>query len=221
MHGYWNYFLWPGFLLIYNYKGNFMKKLLLAAAATAAFSSSAMADDSFYLRADAGLNMFNKFKVDGDKFKTKVSPSMEIGVGYGVMDNVRAELAYGYHFNPTAKNTTDGVTTKVKSNIQTLMVKGFYDAFDLGMAKVFVGTGVGLSKTSAKVSETGEDSAKIKSKNNFTYMFALGTSFDVADSVKIDVQYNFQDFGTLKSTNGVKGPKLRANTIKLGARFAL
>lgn len=198
-----------------------MKKLLLAAAATAAFSSSAMADDMFYLRADAGLNMFNKAKdaQTSTKMKAKVSPSMEVAVGYGVMDNVRAELAYGHHFNPTLKKGT----VKHKAKIQTLMVKGFYDAFDLGMAKVFVGTGVGLAKVSENITSTAN--AKVKAKNNVTYMFALGTSFDVADSVKIDLQYNFQDFGKTKShkvvTTEAGKTTYRANSIKLGARFAL
>lgn len=196
-----------------------MKKLLLAAAATAAFSSSAMADD-IYLRADAGLNMFNKAKNSaGYKEKSKTSPSMELGIGYGMMDNVRAELAYGYHFNPSRKGTHGTYSVKNKANIQTLMVKGFYDAFDLGMAQVFVGTGFGGSRLSAKVDTNSNgvsNSTKVKAKNNFTYMFALGAAFDVADSVKIDLQYNFQDFGKTKDKT-----EYRANTIKLGARFAL
>lgn len=199
-----------------------MKKLLLAAAATAAFSSSAMADDMFYLRGDAALNMFNKAKdaQSGVKMKAKASPSMEVAVGYGLMDNVRAELAYGHHFNPTMKKST----TKHKANVQTLMAKGFYDAFDLGMAQVFVGTGVGLAKVSEKVTVSNV-TTKVKAKNNFTYMFALGTAFDAADSVKIDLQYNFQDFGKTKSmkVNAVEAGKTayRSHAIKLGARFAL
>lgn len=206
-----------------------MKKLLLAAAATAAFSSAAIADNEFYLRADAGINKFNAVKVKNDKLKTKYSPSMELGLGYAVMDNVRGEFAFGHHFNPTAKKTVGGVTVKAKANIQTLMVKGFYDAFDLGMAQVFVGAGVGFAKVSAKVTASTNGAAeplKSKSKTNFTYLFALGTAFDVADSVKIDVQYNFQDFGKTKdvtASNGDKSGKaaLRSHAIKAGVRFAL
>ncbi len=201
-----------------------MKKLLLAAAATAAFSSAAIADNEFYLRADAGINMFAKSKVNSVKLKSKYSPSMELGLGYAVMDNVRAEFAYGHHFNPTAKKTVNGVAVKAKSNIQTLMVKGFYDAFDLGMAQVFVGAGVGLAKVSSKVSLTnaiGSDTYKAKAKTNFTYLLALGTSFDAADSVKIDVQYNFQDFGKTKSTADLTKIAYRSHAIKAGVRFAL
>ena len=197
-----------------------MKKLLLAAAATAAFSSAAIADNEFYLRADAGINMFTKSKVNDYKLKSKYSPSMEFGVGYAVMDNVRAEFAYGHHFNPSAKKTVDGVAVKAKSNIQTLMVKGFYDAFDLGMAQVFVGSGVGLAKVSQKVTY-GTTSKKAKAKNNFTYLLALGTAFDVADSVKIDVQYNFQSFGQTKATATVAKATYRSHAIKAGVRFAL
>jgi opacity protein-like surface antigen len=195
-----------------------MKKLLLAAAATAAFSSAAIANNEFYLRADAGINMFAKAtdKTTKAKMKSQYTPSMELGLGYAVMDNVRAEFAYGHHFNPTLKK---GSTAKHKANIQTLMVKGFYDAFDLGMAQVFVGAGVGFAKVSEKI--TGGVSAKVKAKNNFSYLLALGTSFDAADSVKIDVQYNFQDFGKTKATAAIGKTAYRSHAIKAGVRFAL
>lgn len=196
-----------------------MKKLLLAAAATAAFSSAAIADNEFYLRADAGVNMFNKVYTDAKK--AKVTPSMELGAGYALMDNVRAELAYGYHFNPGSKGTAPVLGAyKVKADIQTLMVKGFYDAFDLGMAQVFVGSGVGLAKVSQKFTY-GTTSEKAKAKNNFTYLLALGTAFDVADSVKIDVQYNFQSFGQTKATANAAKATYRSHAIKAGVRFAL
>jgi opacity protein-like surface antigen len=207
-----------------------MKKLLLAAAATAAFSSAAIADNEFYLRADAGINMFNKAKVAGLKLKAQTTPSMELGLGYSVMDNVRAELAYGYHFSKNRKASTTTDSVKVKGGIQTLMVKGFYDAFDLGMAQVFVGAGVGLAKLSENVdfSTTNSTLKKKSTQNTFTYLLALGTSFDVADSVKIDVQYNFQDFGktnSVKSTlvTGYEFGKVayRSHAIKAGVRFAL
>ncbi len=217
-----------------------MKKILLAAAVTAAFSSSAFANNDFYVRGDVAYNKFNNNKIDGVKLKGKYNPSMEIGVGYGVMDNLRAEIVYGYQFNPTKKyNTVDqdaGITYsgKLKAQIQTVMVKGYFDAADLGMAKIFVGAGVGMSRIKSKINssvteittgDTETESFKEKAKNNFTYSLALGSSFDVTDAVKVDLQYNFQDFGKSsgKFKDGTSMPKVsyRSHAIKLGARFAI
>ncbi len=202
-----------------------MKKILLAAAATAAFSSSAFAENDFYLRGDVAYNKFDKTKIGNDNLKGKYNPSMEFGVGYGVMDNLRAELVYGYQFNPTKKNTN----AKTKATIQTLMAKGYFDVADLGMAQVFVGAGVGMSQISTvkhTFSDAKTPSFKEKKKNGFTYSVALGSAFDVTDAVKVDLQYNFQDFG--KSSGKVKGDSTtttksayRSHAIKLGARFAI
>lgn len=219
-----------------------MKKLLLAAAATAAFSSSAFADNEFYLRGDAGYNKFNDVKVSGVSLKGKYSPSMEFGVGYNVMDNVRAELVYGYHFNkdrkwsktPVAGVKDDVRNVSLKGKIQTLMVKGYADVADLGVAQIFAGAGVGFAQkdftasvgtttitaptTTVAASTKTTDTAKKDKSNGFTYSLALGSSFDVADSVKMDVQYNFQDFGKVSKAYKVS---YRAHAIKAGVRFAL
>ncbi len=185
-----------------------MKKLLLTSAAVAALSTSAFAaDDSvFYLRADAGFDIFNNQKFEGIKIKSKYTGDISFGVGYKVMENVRTEVAYGYYFQPTRKGSgvdDDGDTAhvKTKANIQTLMLKGYYDVADLGMAKVFVGAGIGGFRISQKDSVV-DVSFKEKAKNNVSWLLGLGAGFEVTDAVTIDVQYNYQDFG--KSSGKVK-----------------
>ncbi len=308
-----------------------MKKLLLASAAVAALSTSAFADDSmFYLRADGGYHMFNsstdsiKSEVFGTVFKGKLkgkySPSLEFGVGYNVMENLRAELVYSYIFNTKRKgtdakghqfrnlqllnadNTADtglddgdeqgndsqqlgeiqvlhgpiaesatikgglnfgpNASDSAKSSIQTIMVKGYYDVADLGFAQIFVGAGVGMSMITTKHSitmpltkfeainsigdneevvlsgssanaeastSTQKISFKEKKKNNLTWSVALGAGFDVTDSIKVDVQYNYQDFGKSSGKIGKydefntskSKSAFRTHSIKLGARFAI
>ncbi len=205
-----------------------MKKLLLTSAAVAALSTSAFAaDDSvFYLRADAGFDIFNNQKFEGIKIKSKYTGDISFGVGYKVMENVRTEVAYGYYFQPTRKGSgvdDDGDTAhvKTKANIQTLMLKGYYDVADLGMAKVFVGAGIGGSRISQK--DTMYISYKEKAKNNFSWLLGLGAGFEVADAVTIDVQYNFQDFGKssgkVKDGDDVSKSAYRSHAIKAGVRF--
>ena len=89
-----------------------------------------------------------------------------LGVGYYVMDNVRADLTWDHYFDPKHKGTIDGEKVKLKSKADTLMVNGFVDLFDVSVAKVFAGAGVGMSMISGKISDE-DDSYKIKRKNNF------------------------------------------------------
>lgn len=274
-----------------------MKKLLLASAAVAAFSTSVLADDSmFYLRGDFGYHMFNNTKQSfksgdvqlfGGTAKGKYAPGLEFGVGYNVMENVRAELVYSYLFETTRKSSDSATYTlgdvangstqetavdatyyglgtwtnasnKAKTRIQALMVKGYYDVADLGFAQIFVGAGIGMSQITTKhsntntnttytntsaaavpagtaintatggnataVTQVGSGAYKEKKKNNFSWSLALGSAFDVTDSVKVDVQYNYQDFG--KSSGKISGitaskAAFRTHSIKLGARFAI
>ncbi len=208
-----------------------MKKLLLTSAAVAALSTSAFAadDSAFYLRADAGFDIFNNQKVNGIKLKSKYTGDISAGVGYKVMDNARAELAYAYYFTPTRKGSTTTTAAgqelhvKTKANIQTLMLKGYYDVADLGMAKVFVGAGIGGSRISQKNFEGNFPSVKEKAKNNFSWLLGLGAGFEVTDAVTIDVQYNYQDFGKssakIKGVNNFDKSKYRAHAIKAGVRF--
>jgi opacity protein-like surface antigen len=83
-----------------------MKKVLLTAAAVAALSTSAFAEgmmDQFYLRGDLGGVMVPKFKTNGAKQKTKFGLGLDLGVGYYIMDNVRAELVYTQPFGQNMK----------------------------------------------------------------------------------------------------------------------
>ncbi|MBP7189704.1 MAG: porin family protein [Rickettsiaceae bacterium] len=313
-----------------------MKKLLLASAAVAALSTSAFAaDDSmFYLRGDFGFHMLSKgkktitdtshvptgtpdVKIFDSKMKAKNLPSLEFGIGYNVMENVRAELVYSYLFNVTTKGsdnktignylgaptlnagavvagsytypgtvvaaggnvldvyTNKNFTNKAKTSIQALMVKGYYDVAELGFAQIFVGVGIGMSQITTKHSQSADKvqfesaaalanganaiypeavtgitptgavnvqvrgtaagtpgngttkeswTVKEKKKNNLTWSVALGSAFDVTDSVKIDLQYNFQDFGKSsgKGTNAkLNKSAFRTHSIKAGVRFAI
>jgi len=138
-----------------------MKKVLLVAAATVALSTSVMADDNmFYLRGDLGMNKFQGFtdKVDSVKLKTKWDSGVDLGVGYYVMDNVRAELVWAHPFNVEAKKsyTNNGIysgSVKHKATIDALLVKAYVDVADLGMAKLFVGGGFGLSMIKEKATD--------------------------------------------------------------------
>lgn len=200
-----------------------MKKLLLTTAAALAISSSAFADmDQFYLRGDVSMSKFDKLKAYGYSHKTKFNSfGLDVGVGTNVMDNMRAELVYNHAFATKAKNTEHGVTSHVKPQAQALMLRGLVDVADLGMAKAFVGAGLGWAKTSAKYTQP-KYSAKAKAKNNLAWSAHVGLGFDVADGVKADVAYSFRDYGKTKAFGGKDAAgkaAVRSHNLSAGVRF--
>jgi len=199
-----------------------MKKILLTAAAVATLATSTAyaAEDIFYVKGQVGWDKLNK--VSGAKSKSDVFAG--VGVGYYVMDNLRADLTFDHYFNPEHKITRKNVTTKAKSNANTLMVNGFVDLFDVSVAKVFAGAGVGISMVSGKVNTPAHtdtngnaqaaNSYKHKKKNNFAYALHLGASTEFAPGVNGELTYSFRDVGKAKG-----GAKLKGHHVAVGVRF--
>lgn len=196
-----------------------MKKLLLVAAATAALSSTALAEgesNMFYVKADVGANMMNKVtdKATGLKLKSKTNMFLDFGVGYYLMDNVRADLDLTFIVSPQLKKTgkdkfdasVKSVSVKKKGNIMALLVNGYVDVFDVSVAKIFVGGGVGMAQVKEKITYNGQftdgstENVKIssKKKNNFAYQLSLGASMELAPCVNGQLTYSWKDFGKTK-----------------------
>ncbi len=212
-----------------------MKKILLTTAAVAALSTSAFAemmDNQFYLRGDVSLSKFNNVSIDSAKHKSKWNAGLDVGAGYYMMDNVRAELVYNHVFSPkfnwstSANNAT--ISSKASATADAILARAFVDFADLGVAKLYAGVGAGWSKVTAKttVAATGlpNIAIKAKSKNNFAYSVHPGSGFDVAEGVKLDVAYSWRDYG--KSKNFVNAANvslgkatLRSHNLSAGVRF--
>ncbi len=195
-----------------------MKKILLAAATVATLASSCAyaAEDTFYVKGQVGWDKLNKVK----GLKSKNNVFLGLGVGYYVLDNVRADLTWDHHFDPKHKGTIDGEKVKLKSKADTLMVNGFVDLFDVSVAKVFAGAGVGMSMISGKVSDE-DDSYKIKKKNNFAYAVHLGAATEFAPGVNGELTYSFKDMGKFKKTGSYLLGSLKGHHVAAGVRFDL
>jgi len=210
-----------------------MKKLLLAAATSAAILSStafAAEENTFYLKANAGVNKMNQVKGDDVKLKSKFTPILDLGVGYYVMDNVRTDLTLGFVFNPEQKKTQDQIRYKSKANITTLMLNGYVDMFDISIMKIFAGAGVGISRVKEKHSESGPFgyswSASSKNKTNVAYQLTLGASAEVAPGVNAELAYKWMDYGKSKFKKDAYGYTPKSNSFKghhvvAGIRFDL
>lgn len=200
-----------------------MKKILLTTAAvlTLATSSAYAAEDMFYVKGQVGWDKLDKIK----GMKSNNNVFLGLGVGYYVMDNVRADLTLDHYVNPNHKGTAtlDGNKLpggKLKSQADTLMVNGFVDLFDVSVAKVFAGAGVGMSMISTKASATNVDSGKYKKKNNFAYALHLGASTEFAPGVSGELTYSYRDMGKFKTPK--EDPSLgslKGHHVAAGVRF--
>ena len=204
-----------------------MKKILLAAATVATLASSCAyaAEDTFYVKGQVGWDKLNKIK----SLKSKNNVFLGLGVGYYVMDNVRADLTWDHYFDPKHKGTTAGIpNVKLKSKADTLMVNGFVDLFDVSVAKVFAGAGIGMSMIKAKVTAPAQGAAvaiseSTKKKNNFAYAVHLGAATEFAPGVNGELTYSFRDMGKFKKNkdNKVSLSALKGHHVAAGVRFDL
>ena len=200
-----------------------MKKILLTTAAvlTLATSSAYAAEDMFYVKGQVGWDKLDKIK----GMKSNNNVFLGLGVGYYVMDNVRADLTFDHYVNPNHKGTAtlNGNKLpggKLKSQADTLMVNGFVDLFDVSVAKVFAGAGVGMSMISTKASATNVYSVKYKKKNNFAYALHLGASTEFAPGVSGELTYSYRDMGKFKTPKDVPSlGSLKGHHVAAGVRF--
>ena len=208
-----------------------MKKILLAAATVATLASSCAyaAEDTFYVKGQVGWDKLNKIK----GLKSKNNVFLGLGVGYYVMDNVRADLTWDHYFDPKHKGTisVNGVNranTKLKSKADTLMINGFVDLFDVSVAKVFAGAGIGMSMIKGKVTAPAQGATRAlsestKKKNNFAYAVHLGAATEFAPGVNGELTYSYRDMGKFKKNkdNNVSFSALKGHHIAAGVRFDL
>lgn len=204
-----------------------MKKILLttAAAAVLATSSAYAAEGDFYGRANVGFSKFSQVKQDGDKYKSENTGFFGVAGGYYLMNNVRAELAVDHFFNPTHKRSENNVKVKFKGQVTTLLVNAYVDLFDVSVAKVFAGAGVGMARNQVKETVSGSSSSiKSKTANVFSYALHLGASTEFAPGIHGELVYSYRDMGKTKKTKKVNVGTLnsiayKAHNVAAGVRF--
>lgn len=194
-----------------------MKKVLLTAAAVSvlATSSAYAMEDMFYVKANVGWSKLDDYKNEGTKFKSKNDIHFGVGAGYHVMDNARVDLTFDHFVNP---NSTDK-SGKVKGDINTLLLNGYFDVFSVDAMKVFVGAGVGMGQVNAKHTPTTGTSTKFKQKNTFAYAAHVGLGYELAQGVNADLSYSYRDMGKTKKETGFKAVHFKGHHVTAGVRF--
>ena len=181
-----------------------MKKFLLTTLTLLTFSSAA-ADSNFFVKANTGISKLNKT----GKFKLDNSSFVGAGVGYNLMDNVRADFMFDHFINPTFK-TQGG---KTKAEINTFLLNGYIDLFDISITKMFVGAGAGIARVKTK--SINSVSTKSKPGNNFSYTAYIGVSTEFAPSFHGELAYSWRDFAVQKDND----PSLKGHHVAIGIRF--
>ena len=193
-----------------------MKKILLTTVAAAVLSSSSAyaIENMFYVKTNVGWSKLNK--VHGLQSKNHVF--FGVGAGYRLMDNVRVDLTLEHFANPDYKNGSK----KIKGEINTLMLDGFIDLFDVDAAKVFVGASVGAGQVKAKKSGDliAENNGTAKQKYNLAFAGYVGGSYEFTPDITSDITYSYRDMGKTKKLEvDSKTVHYRGHHVGVGVRF--
>jgi len=184
-----------------------MKKYLVTAIAVSIFatSSAIAADSNFFVKANAGLSKLNKTS----NLKSDNTSFIGAGVGYNIMDNVRADLTFDHFINPSFK----AQGSKIKADINTFLLNGYIELFDISITKLFVGGGAGIAHVKTK--SINSVTTKSKAGNNFSYAAYIGVSTEFAPSFHGELAYSWRDFAVQKDNN----PRLKGHHVAAGIRF--
>ncbi|ABV75508.1 Putative outer surface protein [Rickettsia akari str. Hartford] len=222
-----------------------MKKLLLIATTSATILSSSIsfADDmgnEWYLRVDAGAAMFNKEqdKATSVKLKSNTTVPVDLGIGYYIFENFRADLTLGTIIGGKLKAsgsathapfTGTNVSVSHKPTITRLLINGYVDLTNFDLFDVFAGAGVGPALVKEKITYNGITglSSNTKNRTNISYRLTLGTSAQIADGVKAELAYSWIYDGRTKSKNVIYqgtsvltgGMRYQSHNLTAGIRF--
>ena len=112
---------------------------------------------------------------------------------------ILAELPFTLQENTSVNIPAD---LKVKPNINALYFKLYYDALKINdSAKIYLGAGLGVSAIQNKyvgfnpVTKESISEKEPIPKINFTYLAAIGASYDITENIAMSIEYNYIDFG--------------------------
>ena len=229
-----------------------IKTKLLALIVMFLLSCDAIAEPEktgFYLK--TGIAMMKNANInerldrtgkDKIQSKSRYSPSYTFGVGYYFNDFVRGDFVLGAnfidfkegHYNLYRNTGISKFVQKRKANIYSAMFNCYIDVIKLSDFSIFAGAGTGIAQLMENVRvNTGEyttanilfDQDRISRYRecfNFTYSLILGGTIKLNESFKLDIAYNYQDYGKLKPRNDpptLDYPSYKGHVVGIGLRF--
>jgi opacity protein-like surface antigen len=199
-----------------------MKKILLTAAAMSmlATSSAYAMEDMFYVKANVGWSKLNDYKGSSVEVKSKNDVHFGVGAGYYVMDNARIDLTFDHFVDPVHRKNTE----KLKGDINTLLVNGHFDVFNIDAMKVFVGAGVGLGQVKTQYSGNSDsDSGIAKQRNMFAFAGYVGAGYEFTQGITGELSYSYRNMGEIKKittkNDGISAIHYGGHHVTAGVRF--
>jgi opacity protein-like surface antigen len=211
-------------------------------------SSSALAENHFinsevlpYFRIDSGLVQFQRVNGlntinENSKLKSKTSNIVGAGLGVGVNfgDKIRSDITWSRHLQPELYSENNNTSVKRKPLIDAYFLNLYYETgIQFSIFNPYIGAGVGLATVKDKLSYLAINnnavdkwSYTINRKNNFAYKLMIGSAFDLNERIKLDLSYNYHDYGKTKSGIDLLGKQIgkthyHAHIISAGVRFGL
>lgn len=197
--------------------------IIVVINATTTFASN------LYVRGDIGMNKLvtekqSNLMVNGAKLKLKSQnfASIDIGVGYYLFNNLRAELLLSHLINPTTRGSSRVFSEEHKANINALLLGASLDIFSVGYANIILNGGIGFSQVSEKVTMPNFSyTYKHKKQTNVCWNMGTGVNLDVGRDVIIEGRYIYTDFGKAKSLVTITSPNHKVHALKLGLLYKL
>ena len=222
-----------------------MKKTILVLATAVSFNAatSLASDNTFYVKANVGMSKLLDVKISGAtlyripnvKMKSKNDVHIGMGVGYHIQDNARVDIILDHYLNPNYKtkviknlnNNNIELSSEIKTDINTLLLNGYFDIYSIDSLKIFIGGGLGLSSIKSKVMQKATDtddgevllSGSSKNKKiNGAFAGYLGAGYQFTEGMTAEISYIFRHLGSIGKENA---GSLNAHHVTAGVRFDL
>ena len=201
---------------------NFTKHTILLAATSlcAINAANAVEKGKFYAAGSYGVGFADRFDYNDAVLDVKKPSNANVfglAVGYGVTDNIRAELSYNgfydmkYKFkkfldteDENGEDTKTHVDLKEKNTIHAMFASAYYDVNHFGQIKPYVGAGVGVAHVQSKennlqefykaqegkqaLTKTGEGTFEgSASKTQFAWQVGAGVNYALSNKVELNL----------------------------------
>ncbi len=153
-----------------------------------------------------------------------------LALGYDFEKNsnypIRIELEYTFYGatnNHYRTNSTD--YTSYHTDISTLFFNCYYDFHTETLVTPYLGGGIGMAMLALEGESTSSgvtSSFEKKSETNFTWNIGFGVSYEISETVKLDLAYryvHFQDIQSKKLDTSRLESKSRAQQIMFAIRW--
>jgi len=143
---------------------------------------------------------------------------IEAGVGCQLTKNFRVEATAGYRFRASLTTPTNDLQAELQT--YTGFVNAFWDITNYNGVTPYLGFGVGIA-----YHYLSDIDLPVGSRNggraDLAYNFTAGVSYDLTDSMALDLAYRYVDLGLARSrgSNQLTVDDLTSHEVKLGVRY--